>query len=126
MQKVNLKPTPNLNHSPNPNHTLTQWFSKLFCTLTPNESIQISVHPVQWPSPTVTNTRKECVKINLSTFYLKCMIKNYNPKICLVLRGHSVIPIRSHDYLLIPWMVQLTPGDRYRPYENHCPNQTLS
>jgi len=37
-----------------------------------------------------------------------------NPKICLELRGHSVTPIRPHDYLSTPWMVQLTPGGRYR------------
>jgi len=28
-----------------------------------------------WPSPTVTNTMKICVKLNLSTFYLKRMMK---------------------------------------------------
>jgi len=38
-----------------------------------------------------------------------------NPKTCLELRGHSVTPIRPCDYLSTPWMVQLTPGCRYRP-----------
>jgi len=29
--------------------------------------------------------------------------------------GHSVTPIRPRYYSLTPWMVQLTPGGRYRP-----------
>ena len=29
--------------------------------------------------------------------------------------GHSVTPIRPLDYLSTPWMVQSTPGGRYRP-----------
>jgi len=39
----------------------------------------------------------------------------HNPKMCLELRGHLVTPIRPRDYLSTPWMVQLTPGGRYRP-----------
>jgi len=39
----------------------------------------------------------------------------HNPKICLELRGHSVIHIRPRHYLSTPCMVQLTPGGRYRP-----------
>jgi len=39
----------------------------------------------------------------------------HNPKICLELSGHSVTPIQPRDYLSTHWMVQLTPGGRYRP-----------
>jgi len=39
----------------------------------------------------------------------------HNPKTCLEHSGHTVIPIRPRDYLSTPWMVQLSPGRRYRP-----------
>jgi len=39
----------------------------------------------------------------------------HNPKVCLQLSGHLVIPIRPRDYLSTPWMLQLTPGSRYPP-----------
>jgi len=66
---------------------LDQWFSNFFV-----HSLAIKVHhflKTPWPSPTVTHTRK-CVKRNLSTFYLKCMI---NLKTCLELKGLFSGPI---------------------------------
>jgi len=39
----------------------------------------------------------------------------HNPKIWLQLRVYSMTPIRPRDYLSTLWMVQLTPGGRYRP-----------
>jgi len=42
----------------------------------------------------------------------------HNPKICLDLRGYSVTPIRTRDYLSTPWMVQLTPGVDIDHFEN--------
>jgi len=39
----------------------------------------------------------------------------HNLKICLQLRGHSMTPIQPRDYFSTPWMVQFTPGGRYRP-----------
>jgi len=49
----------------------------------------------------------------------------HNLKIRLGLTGHSMIPIRSNDYLPTPWMVYLTLKDRYHHFENHCPSVEL-
>jgi len=52
---------------------LNQWFSNFSARWPPITVCNFLSTP--WPSPTVTNTKKGCVKINLSTFSLKCMIK---------------------------------------------------
>ena len=67
------------------------------------------------PNSTFTNTRKVCrneFEYLLLEMYDKII---HNPKIWLELRGHSMTSIRPRDYFSTPWMVQLTPGGRYRP-----------
>ena len=54
---------------------LNQWFSDFFARWPPITVYNFLSTP--WPIPTVTNTKKGCVKINLSTFSLKCTVKKY-------------------------------------------------
>ena len=62
---------------------LHQWFSNFSARWSPIKAYNFL--QTLWPSPqglqkTVTNTRIVCVKINVSTFYFKCMIKYYTTR----------------------------------------------
>jgi len=47
---------------------LNQWFANFSARSLPIKVYNFLYTP--WPTPTVTNARKVCAKINLSTFYL--------------------------------------------------------
>jgi len=50
-----------------------------------------------------------------NNFELEATLLQWTPGVIHWPPGHSVTPIRPRDYLWTPWMVQLTPGGRYRP-----------